>query len=232
MKKNSNLFWGMIFVAMALLVLAGQFKVFGDISIVRMSLGILTIIISIWGLLRRNFVVFLFFLAFFCQIFDDILNIPPIAPGPIFLAALLGSIGLSMIFPKKYPATNNWKKHENFDNIINEDDESEVKCYTRFGSTVKYVNTSSLTKADIYCTFGGADIYFDAAKLKNNTASINLDVSFAGVEIYLPKDWVVEQSVNATLGGIDIVGSPHSSAALTVTLTGNVRFGGVTIHYV
>lgn len=232
MKKNDNLFWGLVFVAAAFLVLAGQLEVFDNISLTKISIGILFIIISIRGLFRKNFFVFLLFLACFFIIFDDEFNITAITPGPMILAAVLGSIGLSMIFPAKNSHTQNRAKHIDFDNITNESDESEVKCRTQFGSIVKYVNTTCLTRADIYCSFGAADIYFDAAKLKNKTATINLNVSFGGVDIYVPKNWEIEQAANAMLGGIDITGMPDSITDSTVTITGNVRFGGVTIHYV
>lgn len=232
MKKNNNLFWGLIFIAAAFLVLAGQLEIFDDISLTRISLGILFIIISIRGLFQRNFFVFLLFLASFFIMFDEEFKITAITPMPILFAALLGSIGLTMLFPDKNSRIQHHGKQVNFDNITNEADESEVKCRTQFGATVKYVNTTCLTRADIYCSFGGADIYFDAAKLKGKTATINLDVSFGGVEIYIPRNWEIEQSVNAMLGGIDIKGMPDSIIDSTVTITGNVKFGGVTIHYV
>lgn len=240
MNKNSNITWGLIFVAAALLVLLGKLEVFGDISIFTIATGILFIIISIWGLLHRNFYIFLFFLAFFfiisndaiLDITDGLIDISKITLGPILVAALLGSIGLSMIFPKKNSHIKNYAKKEHFDNIVNEADESEVKCYIQFGAVVKYVNTTSLTKADIYCSFGAIKIYFDAAKTKDRTANINLNVSFGGVDIYVPKNWEIDRTASATIGGIDIQGAPDSVTDATVTLTGNVRFGGVTIHYV
>lgn len=231
MKKKDNLFWGLIFIAAALLLLVGQLNVFDDINVAKIFIGILFILFSIGGLLHHNFYAFLFFLAFFCILFDDVLCITAITPFPILGAAFLGAIGLSMLFPKKTFISKD-EKSVHFDKIINETDESDVQCHVQFGSVVKYVNTTSLAAADLSCSFGAMKIYFDAAKIKAGYATINLDVSFGGVEIFIPKTWEIRQTTNAILGGVDIKGHSDSVTDSVITIAGNVHLGGVTIQYV
>ena len=73
------------------------------------------------------------------------------------------------------------------------------------------------------------------AKVNENGAQINLDVSFGAVELYIPKTWNVVNNLNVSLGGVEenkrrVSGDENNT--ITVVLSGNVSLGGVEITYV
>lgn len=224
MNKN-NIFWGLAFIAAALILLFDEFNIF---SVYNIALGILIIVIAIRGLIHRNFYIFMFSLALFCIVYDLM------EPWPLLGAALLGSIGLSMIFEKKpsyqYEKTTDFKRH--FEKTEYETTENEIYSNTRFGSSIKYVNSISLTKANISCSFGSSKIYFDAAKLKDGYAEIIVDAAFGCIELFIPSDWEIKQSVDVALGTVDIKGKPYPLSSNVIHLSGNVSFGSVIIHLV
>ena len=77
-------------------------------------------------------------------------------------------------------------------------------------------------------------VYFDNAILNPDGAKINIDASFAGVELFIPKEWEVIMCASSTLGGIEESrkdkNKPDGKNKLTIT--GNASFAGIEITYV
>jgi predicted membrane protein len=149
------------------------------------------------------------------------------------LAAFLASIGFSILFSKhRFCGVYHIHKDDGFDKTINEKDDESVNVDVSFGSTIKYVNTENFKVANLKSSFGSMEVYFDNAKIKEDSAVIKLDVSFSGVEIYLPREWKVINKVDTTLGGIEIKNNSNEKTTKTVTIKGRISFGGVEIHYI
>ena len=241
--KKDNIFWGIVFIFAAVFLLATNMGYFPAIGFWKIGC---TIVIGGWFLSSVKNVEFtgmLFSLAFLCIVYDKELGLEAITPWPVLGAALFGSIGCSLIFEKrsrkKYKSNHsNDSAHYHstdaeFDTIIDEPDSSVVDCKISFGATVKYVNSDCFESANIDCSFGAAKVYFDNAVLKGESADVYLDISFAGVELFIPKEWRVENQVKTTFDGIEEKGSCIAdSDAKVITLHGKIEFAGLTIRYI
>jgi hypothetical protein len=232
--KLKNLFWGMFFLTAAAIIVLGQLGYLTNVNIWSLVITILLIPVIIKSSLHLNFWGILFPFAIIAIIFSEQLGLENLTPWTLLAAALFGSIGLSIIFSKHYEKHCHFSsiKNENFEEIINCPDEDIVNLSVSFGSSIKYVNSENFKKANLRCSFGALAVYFDNAKIDGDKAEIHLDVSFSGVEIYMPKNWKVVNNVNVSLGGIEEKNPRIDSNSPTVILTGNVSLAGVEIIYI
>lgn len=231
MKKESVL-WGLLFIFAGVFLIVSKLGYFGDINIFSVLLSIVLLLIIVKSIFKVNFVGILFPLAFLAIIYDKELGITQITPWTVLIAALLGSIGLSMLF------------HKNFNHVgckcfskeevhgIDFEDEGNIIINTSFSSSVKYINSNNFEQADIDCSFGALKVYFDKAVMKGETAIIKFDVSFSGVELYIPKGWKIQDNTKFAFGGITEKNNNEGVITNTLILTGDVSFSGVDIFYV
>ena len=75
-------------------------------------------------------------------------------------------------------------------------------------------------------------VYFDRAHVGENGAVINIDASFSGIELYIPKTWKLVNNMNVSLAGVEEKNSRNVTEEVTVTLTGDIKFSGIEIIYV
>jgi len=245
--KKKDISWGLLFVLAAIFIIVNRLGYFPQISVFKIVVTIILITIIFKSVIRLRFAGILFPIAFLCIIYADQWNITALTPGPVLLTALLASIGLSMIFEKNdywfhhghwnhdHWSHNNWRKDEggeHFEQVINEPDGNVVNYSVSFGSSMKYIKTDNFEKASIKCSFGAMKVYFDKAVVSSGHAQIYLDISFSGVELYIPKTWNVVYDVNTTLGGIDEKNRKTESDSPVVTIKGNISFSGVEIIYI
>lgn len=148
----------------------------------------------------------------------------------ILLTALLSSIGLSIIFGK----SNFCFIHScsNKEDIIDSDDPDNVNLNVSFSSSTKYVNTDNFKGANIRSSFAGVKVYFDNAKMADDTATISLDVSFSEVELYIPKDWEIVNKINTTLGEVPQKNRSNNKPDKKIILTGKVTLGKLSIYVI
>lgn len=231
--KMKDLFWGMIFVLAAVLVIVNRLGFFTEFSVLEIVVTVALAAIILKSIRKINFWGILFPVALLCCIYADAWGIMALTPGPVLLTALLGSIGLSMIFKKhKWWNHSPYHREESFSQVIDQPDGNIINCSASFGSSMKYINTPNFEKANIKCSFGAMKVYFDNAIISSGRAEINLDVSFSGVELYIPKSWNIVHEVNTSLGSVEEKNRRTDSVSPVVTITGNISFGGVEIIYV
>lgn len=237
--KKDKIMWGLLFLLAAVCLIAGKLDLLKGFDVISILLTIFLAGIFIKNLLKINFTGMLFSIAFLCILYDKQLGIEALTPWTVLVAAALGSIGLTLIFPRKRIRVQNapnghyQNPNEHFERVINEEDKNYVKCDVHFSSAVKYVNSDSFEGADVSCSFGAAKVYFDNALLKSNQAFIRLNVSFAGVELYIPRTWKIINDANVSLGAVEEKGvGGLMPGAPQIRLYGDVSLGGVTIHYV
>ncbi len=230
--KIKNLLWGLFFIASGGLIIVNQLGYFSDLPLVNLILVIIAIPIVVSSLFHLNFGGILFPLAILGIVFDKTLGITDLTPWPILIAALFASIGLEMIFHRF--KKNSWCKNhnENFEEVINCEDEDLINYHVNFSSGIKYINSDNFKKANLSCNFGALKIYFDNATIKDDKAEINIDISFAGVELYIPKNWKIINNTHTSLGVVDEKNKNSTDNGPTVKLTGNVKFAGVEIIYI
>ena len=145
----------------------------------------------------------------------------PISSGTIFLAGILASIGIGLIFkPKRI-----WGIYhgQNARRVINGD--------INFGSGTRYINSDDFTYEKLDCAFGNATVYFDNATIKGNSATFDIDVSFGNATLYVPSNWHVELDVDNAFGTVT---NPRNinEKDKTLYVKGDVSFGRLGIIYV
>lgn len=234
--KKERIFWGLCLVLFGVILIVGKLGYLGNFNAFTLIATILLVIIILKSILHLNFAGILFPIAFIGILFDQELGITAITPWTILLAALLGTIGLSLIFHKRhqhfgYDLAQKGIKEDEFE-VIDVDDESCINCVTRFSGSVKYINSDDFRKANISCSFGGVKVYFDRAVIKGEQAVIHIENSFGGVELYIPKDWRVVNNMSVSMAGVTEKNRNSGVNAKTLVLTGNVTFGGVDITFI
>jgi predicted membrane protein len=231
--KKEKYFWGLLFVLLGVFLIVSKLGYFADVNVFSLLMTAFFIVVIVKSIFKLNFAGILFPLAFIAIMYDEWLGITSITPWTVLFAAMLGSIGLSMIFHKH----NKWINVE-FDSEdykfekIDVEDEDHVRFKTSFSGSIKYINTDNFEQADLNCSFGGMKVYFDHAVMKNNNAIVRLDASFSGVELFIPKEWKVQNKTNVFLASIEEKNSSSEMATNTLTLVGDIKFSGVEIIYV
>lgn len=145
----------------------------------------------------------------------------PISSGTIFLAGILASIGIGLIFkPKRI-----WGIYhgQNARRVINGD--------INFGSGTRYINSDDFTYETLDCAFGNATVYFDNATIKGNSATFDIDVSFGNATLYVPSNWHVELDVDNAFG-TETNPRNINEKDKTLYVKGDVSFGRLGIIYV
>lgn len=230
--KFKKVFWGLFFILAAALVVVNQMGIFTDINLVNLVFSIFLVAILLKSLYHISFAGILFSLAFLGIIYAEPLGIESIVPWPILLAAFFGSIGLTVLFGCNHRHSRHHKHERDFVEETIESEDNVVDVKTAFGATTKYINNKNLEKINISCSFGAAKVYLDNAELKDDKAVIDLDISFSGVELYIPKEWRVINNADVSLGGIDEKTINKATSEITLTITGKVSLAGVEIIYI
>jgi len=233
--KKERIFWGVLFILTGIFLVISKLGYLPDINVFSFLLTILLIVIIVRNALSVNFAGILFPIAFLCIIYEKQLGITSITPWTVLLAALFGSIGLSIIFQKN----SKWGKirrshygHTEYFEKVDVEDGSNVSFDTSFGASIKYINTADFEKADFRCSFGALKVYFDNAVMKNSSAVVRIDASCSGVELYIPKSWRVEDKTSVFLGGVTEKNRSGQVLTNTLTLVGDIYLSGVEIIYV
>lgn len=227
--KKRNMFWGIFFIAAAVFLIMSRLGYVTGVNIGSFFFGVLFAAWFIKSLIKLDITGIFFSVAFLCIVFANPLGITNLTPWPVLGAACLGSIGCSFLFPKK---RNSFDFHHGGSGRVEYDDKENIYCNCKFSGVIKYVTSENFKKADLDCSFGGLKVYFDNAQISGNQAEINANVSFGGIELYLPRQWNVIHDADVMLGGIEEKNRMQSPDGPTVYLTGNLKFSGITIIYV
>ncbi|MCL1831309.1 MAG: hypothetical protein FWG45_00185 [Oscillospiraceae bacterium] len=240
MKKNMirKVAWGLYLLGAAGLILANS--VYGWLSFVPMLCLVIVTPIMFESLLHLSFGGVFIPAAVLLVVFAKSLGVPDkLVPFPIIAAAVLLTIGFYVLFPRnrgivkigKFDFGDIDDNGENFGNVYESDD--GTTCTVKFGRSTKYFVSDSLEKAYLKAEFGAIVAYFDGATLSPNGATLYVDASFSGIELYIPRTWEVQNNISAVLGGVDASGrhSPTDDSP-TLTITGRCSLSGISIHYI
>lgn len=229
--RIKTILWGVLLIAtaaFAILTGMGYMETVDPLKVI--FAGVFGGII-ITSLIDLNFFGVFFPAALICIIFDAELGMERLTPWPIIGIAVLLTIGFSLIFKVKKPNTH---KHHHYTNVVeNATDDEYLNLVAKFNGINQYIHSKNLKQVDVTCQFGGAEIYFDDAVLSVDGAQLNLDVSFGGVDIYVPKSWKVVNYARASFGSVEEKkASCAMEGAPTLYINGEVKFGGVEIDYI
>lgn len=240
MQKN-RLFWGIMFLLAAAFVIIGKLGYLGNFSPFSLVFTVFMLAIIVKSIPRLNFSGILFPIAFLCITYDKVLGIESLTPWTVLAVALLGSIGLSLLFQKK---SHYWYNHHHYHKcnsfnqdprveVIDAEDNDHVKQSTTFGASTKYINSDNFKQADLDCSFGSIQVYFNKAHVETE-AIVQISGNFCGIELYVPKEWRVENEIESVVGGVSEKGRGFvtSDTAPVLKLVGELNFAGVEIIYI
>lgn len=235
MKLGKNIFWGIFLIAAAAFIIVGSFGCFGDVSGWTIAFSMLLLAWFVRSLLKLQWGGILFSLAFAAILFDELLGIQAITPWPVLGAALLGTIGLNMIFKKKHKEKDVYIGHKYGNaNVVDEQtcDDETFRCEVAFGSSVKYVNSKSLKRAYLENAFGSLVAYFDTAQLYNGEAVVSVENSFGKMTLYIPREWNTIVNVDKAFGNVSEIGRPTGESGNRLYIEGESSFGQLEIQYI
>ncbi|MBE5874375.1 MAG: hypothetical protein E7287_08210 [Lachnospiraceae bacterium] len=249
MKQVKKIYWGIMFIAMAALLIAGSMgylKGFGVWNIIA------TIILGssfLSGLFKLEFGNMVVSAAIFLWINDEWLGIGKIPFWPLFGAAILLTIGLHILFPhagKKHKWHKHIASHVNNGIHVNVNDGENkahveyttsengevIKCEVAFSEAVKYVNSMELCRLETECAFGSLKVYFENDTLKNGEAWVDAESSFGSTIFFVPASWKVIMDMDTAFGGAKETGHCNPNGENVLHISGDVAFGSLEIKYV
>lgn len=236
--KKERVFWGLFFIVGAIAVVVNRLGFLGDLSLWTVFFTVFLAAALIKSVVYRNASGILFSLALICILYAKPLGITAITPWPVLGAALLGSIGCSILFHpwrcryswRHYPFHDRHQAPGDFETETIEGKSINLK--TSFSGSIKYINSDDFKTAYLDCSFGSMKVYFDNAVIQDGLATVTIDASFCGVELFIPKEWKVENRLSASFGGVEEKNRNISTGSPILQLTGDVSFSGVTIIYI
>lgn len=228
--KKDNVFWGVLLILAAVYIIVNSFGFMPNVSVVRLGVAVICCVVFFKSLAGLEFGGMLFSLAILLILFDEQLGITAITPWPVLMAALLGSIGLNMIFGSRF--TESKKRNHGLGEYKETDYVSgdEICIGGMFSAYKKNISSDNFKKATVSCRFGGMEISFDDAVIQSGSAVVKLNISFSGVEFYIPQSWKVENHTEGMCGGFHEHRSHSSDEGPTIVFEGNVTFSGVEIY--
>lgn len=227
--------WGVLLILCAVALLANKLgfleSFLAGISIWSIILSVLLAMFLVEGVCNRSFGQILLSLALLIIVNDEFLHLEAITPWPVLGAALLGTIGLNIIFPnfKKKPGM---KFINNKNCTVDEErHDGDVVSYENcFGSSVKYLS-GEISLVNIESSFGAFEVFFNDAVLKNNTARVNVEASFGEVKLHVPASWNVIISSETAFGKVAEAGRCDPASDQTLYVSGEASFGHLLISY-
>ena len=237
--KKKEVFWGLLLILAAVLIIVDQFGLFTGVSMFEIIATVILGGIIIKSIQKINFWGVLFPLALICIMYADEWNITKFTPWPALLTALLCSMGLSIMFHRSYTWGGNYSHHgySHHDHafsgkVVSEQNDNVINCSTSFGTSIKYVKSENFERADIKCSFGEVKVYFDNALIPSGKADIYLDVSFGEAVLYIPKNWKIINNVQVFLGDMEHRSGDIDVNSPEVTIHGNISFGDTKVIFV
>ncbi len=230
---KKNVFWGIALLLLAAALLASRMGYLDGIGFWPILLSAVCAAFLVKGIIRGKFGMILFSIACLIIINDELLHLEAITPWPVLGAALLGTIGLNMLFPK---FGNRWQKHFSgyWPSGIVCGDNRNGGYYTYeniFGSTVKYVS-GDVEHVSVENVFGSIVIYFVDAQPSAGTVNINVDSVFGSVVLYVPSSWGVRVNMQKVFASAGDKGKCSPDGIHELYVNGEVVFGSVWVVYV
>lgn len=230
--KKERVFWGIFFIMAAVFIIISKLGLLGNVNVLSLLLTVFIVACLIKSVMHKEVGGILFSLAFLCIVYAKPLGIEAITPWPVLGAALLGTIGASFLYRPKADWFAYGSHHISGNEAVEIVKDAQIEFNTSFGGSIKYINSDDFQSAKLRCSFGSMKVYFDNAVIENGQATVQMDVSFAGVELYIPRGWKVINNVDASFGGIDEKNRNDAASTPTLNLIGKVSFSGVEIIYI
>lgn len=234
MRGKNKIFWGIVFILGAVAILAQRLGFLEGIGFWSVFFSVCLAACLIKGIARGKIGIILFSIAFLIIVNDELLHLEAITPWPVLLAALLGTIGLKILFPN---LSRRGKGHlvrigDGTNGITDIQRVEDTVAYDNlFGDSIKYLGgVVSFVKVDN--VFGSTSVYFTEVRLRNGSAEVNVDLVFGNVELYIPSSWSVVMNTSNIFGSADERGRCDPDGENVLRVTGDVVFGSLEVIHV
>ncbi|MDR1735514.1 MAG: hypothetical protein LBR85_01410 [Oscillospiraceae bacterium] len=252
-----NWFWGTFLLLAAAFILATRFMDFAEFGVGSAIGLLLCAAVLVQTVASKVFAGVAFPLAIMYYILHTPLGWPHINIWMLLLAALLATIGLAILLPKKPRHASGQKSYSysygvdverDGDSVAPKDDPSacsagrgesggdddEPFISSSFSGVNRYLQSQNLRGGTLSNKFGALEIYMNNAKLAPGGATFNISSQFGAIKLYVPKEWQVIDNLTKSFGTVDM--KPRFSAAPpdapALTLVGSVSMGAVEVVYV
>lgn len=240
MKSGRKLFWGIIFVLGGVALIISKMGYLEGLNFWSIIFSVALLGILVDGIGHKNWGVVLFSLAFMVIVNDKLLGLESITPWPVLGAALLGTIGLRILFPGKWSIS---KSHKNNGmewslQLGSDGENGEVltgECINidnNFGEAVKYLGGNEISHVSLENNFGKLSVYFDNVILKDGKAVVVVENNFGSTTLYIPADWSVVTKLDIAFGGATEPNCGNTTSVNTLEVRGDVCFGDLKIEYI
>ena len=217
-KKGKSIFWGLIFIAAALLIVLDATNIVPDLPLVKIVLGTLIGAWLISEVIKLRVKGIFFPLAFLFIISEqELIGYDFISNWIVLLAALLLTIGTHLIF-------GSGSGRQVFNG------HSHVSCDKNFmsGKTC-YIDCDGFKYRVIENSFGAYEVYFQNTDAYEGGAVIEIDNNFGAIELYVPEEWNVVLDVKTVLGATEFNGGANRDGK-RLDIIGSTSFGVVEVN--
>jgi predicted membrane protein len=236
MNQNiKNIFGGLLLLAFAGLIYADATGQLGGLHLWSLFFTFCFGVEVFNALSKRDVAETCFSLGILVIIWRKQLGIGNLSIWTLLGITILVSIGLAMLLR---PLTHKSKAQFSFafsktgDDDTAVDTDEDIAINTHMSSTTRYVRSTDFKCANIQVNLGTAKVFFDQAAITNSPAYINIDGNIGEVDLYIPRDWQIENQLNTFIGDINIKNKDQSTPnGPTVILSGNLHIGDVDVHY-
>lgn len=228
--RRKNVFWGLVFLTGAAALLLSRLGFLRGVGFWAIVCNIFLASVLVKGIAKRSFEKMLFSLAFLIIVNDELLGLEAITPWPVLGAALLGSLGLNLLFPKSakwggHPAWGRGEGAEGRESV------GRVFYKNTFGDATKYLS-GVVGRVEAENAFGSMQIYFTETLLEGHRAQVEVQSSFGNTVLYVPAVWKVVTDVRVAFGKAEENGNCNPYGEDVLYVGGSVNFGNLEIVYV
>lgn len=243
--KNKNWFWPLIILGGGLMLLLKAFGIGEEYQIFQVLGSILLLSLSISSLIHLNFFMFLVPLSLIVYLWRIQLGLGDVKLILLLIGSAVFSIGLSLIFRSSAHSkwhtkhANDWKKvgdsidschngdWSKSEETLNENENVTIDC--NFSEQTKYIHAGNLKRVQVNSSFASTKVYFDQVQVSPEGLEINVAVSFSGVILVVPKNWLIESRVSVFAGAVKDETHSSETVRIPVKLNGTVNLGEVKI---
>ena len=239
--KTNKIFWGILFILAAVLLLLNAFgvtlpftSVFGRFSAFQIVMGILLVIWMISSLLELKIKDIFFPLAFLFMVFEKNIahalgleNENIVSNWWLVLGAILLSIGFSILFPPRRHHVSKSNSHTAFScGTAKKAAQHETNI---MGSSIVYIDCGDFSAKSFKNVMGEFVIRFENEHLYTGGKEIHLENTMGEMVLEVPASWKIRCDMQNTFGEI-IYPKKQKTDGPELLITGENKFGETVIR--
>lgn len=237
---SKNVLWGALFLIGAVALLVNKL---GFLNILLGGMSFFQIVITVFlvgalvkGMANHSFGQILFSVALIIIVNDKVLHMEAFTPWTVLGAALLGTIGLHLMFPGVRSKRGRLMIVDGKEMTmvpISEGRRNGSSLYYRtcFGQSVKYAS-GVVGRVKLENAFGAMQVYFTDTQLEKGMAEVILENAFGGTTLYVPANWRVIIDVTNVCSVVNEQGKCNPEDSQVLYVKGDIAFGRLQIRYI